>query len=69
MSTEQATIQIEAARKVANAALGFATTPEQVEAAKNRLADLEIAEQYYTNPAFRKALEDHTFAATYSPRP
>jgi hypothetical protein len=56
-----AAAKIATSRTIATVALQCATTPEQVEAAKNRLAELEIAEQYFTNPEFRQALEAYTF--------
>jgi hypothetical protein len=33
----------------------------------DRIAELELAREYFTDPAFRQKLEDYTFQATYKP--
>jgi hypothetical protein len=59
---KNATQTIKTAKALAKFAIECAENPEQLEAAKNRLADVELCEQYFTNPDFKAALESYVFA-------
>ena len=34
----------------------------------DRIAELELCREYFTDPAFRQKLENYTFQATYTPK-
>ena len=64
MANQATQTYIETQLLIAQFALTVATTPEQLEVAKDRIAGLELYEQYYNNPNFKKALEDHVYELT-----
>ena len=61
-NTNITTLKINTAKAIAEYALSVANTEAQKESAKDRLATLELVEQYYGNPAFKAALESHVYS-------